>query len=250
MQDFVSHWLNADIPNRLIQVLIVRSRRPLKWTGQQSCLGFRACSLWQSFAPSNSPSSRCSLQLPAAPEIFHGRSDPTEQAVTLLTANDQARVFVCGSGGIGKTSLALTVAHHPVVIKRFGKHRYWVPCEEAPTPGSFVLTVARSLKITIPPASADPFTDLIERFQAGEVVPSLLVLDNFETTWDTPQQAKVREILGTLASLEGVSILMTTRDADATVFGLSWSRPLLQPLGRLSLEASREAYLEHHSTLR
>lgn len=186
-----------------------------------------------------------SLQLPAAPEVFHGRDEATEQSVSLLLDNDPARVFICGSGGIGKTSLALTVVHHPDVAKRFREHRYWVPCEQAPTPAAFVQIVARSLDVTIASGSKDPFKDLIATMQGGEVVARLLILDNFETTWDTPHQAEVRPLLLNLVNLKGISIIITTRNADPTTYGLVWSKPPLRPLGQLSLEAARAAYIHH-----
>lgn len=167
--------------------------------------------------------------------------------MNLLVQNKQARVFISGSGGIGKTSLALTVrvAHDPQVAERFGSHRYWVPCEEAQTPAAFVQTVIRSLEIIIPPSSSDPFKELVRLLLIAEPVPRLLILDNYETTWDTEHQAQVRDTLRTLAAVKGVSILITTRDADHAAYGLAWSQPLLRPLGQLSLGAARTAYLQY-----
>lgn len=172
------------------------------------------------------------------------------QVVSLLTTQQHARVFLCGSAGIGKTSLALTVAHHPDVVKRFGNNRHWIPCEGVPTPAALVETVARGMEIRIPSCSGDPFKDLLGVLQTEKQSPRFLILDNFETPWNTGHQARVREILCTLVALKCISTIMTTRDADPTAFGLIWSQPQdgtrLGPLGPLQLEAAREAYLQLH----
>lgn len=185
------------------------------------------------------------LQLPIAPENFQGRDEVVRQAVDLLIHNEQGRVFVSGPGGIGKTSLALTVVHDARVIIRFGDCRYWVPCDQAPTPAAFIQLVARSLEITLPPNPTDPFKALVTALRASEDASRLLILDNFETTWDTDEQPEVDKILCNLAILRGISILMTTRDSQSTAFSLSWSRPLLRPLDTLSLDSARAIYLHH-----
>lgn len=183
------------------------------------------------------------LQLPAAPENFQGRDDVVRQAVDLLNLNEQARVFMSGPGGIGKTSLALTVVHNGRVVNRFGSRRYWVPCDQAPSAAAFIQLVARSLEVVLAPGSRDPFKDLVSSLRASQQEPRLLILDNFETTWDTNEQPEVDQILCNLSALPGISILMTTRDTESTAFSLDWSRPPLPPLGQLPLEAARAAYL-------
>lgn len=101
------------------------------------------------------------------------------------------------------------------------------------------------MEITIPSDSHDGFRYLIATLLNSPVVPRLLIFDNPETIWHTDHQAVVRQILRSLAALEGISILITTRDADSTVFGLVWSHPPLPPLRQLTLEAAREVYLQH-----
>ncbi|TFY82060.1 hypothetical protein EWM64_g1957 [Hericium alpestre] len=67
--------------------------------------------------------------LPAKPQIMHGRSDIIDQIIAAIVQNSHARVAILGPGGIGKTSVALTVLHHEAVQCRFKDACYFFSCE-------------------------------------------------------------------------------------------------------------------------
>ncbi|TFY78243.1 hypothetical protein EWM64_g5768, partial [Hericium alpestre] len=50
--------------------------------------------------------------LPAKPRIMHGRDDIIAKLVTAILHGSAARLALLGLGGIGKTSIALSVLHH------------------------------------------------------------------------------------------------------------------------------------------
>ena len=64
-----------------------------------------------------------------APAIFHGRQEYTEHAVGMLVNESAVFLAVLGPGGIGKTSIALTILHVGDVKAKFRDHLRFVPCE-------------------------------------------------------------------------------------------------------------------------
>ncbi|KAJ6566741.1 hypothetical protein B0H19DRAFT_713532 [Mycena capillaripes] len=60
--------------------------------------------------------------LPAYPQIFHGRDSELQEIVSTLKQNF-ARIAILGTGGMGKTSLAIATLHHADIQAKF-IHRF------------------------------------------------------------------------------------------------------------------------------
>ncbi|KAJ6471732.1 P-loop containing nucleoside triphosphate hydrolase protein [Mycena vitilis] len=178
-------------------------------------------------------SSSLFLLFPPRPKLFHGRQDEVDNIVAMLTAQDPPRVAILGSGGIGKTALALSACHHPDVQAKF-VHRYFNSCESAFSRADIVSALAAQLDIS---ESAQTLKDVLQQL-SSRVEPTLLVLDNLETTWEPSiSRAGVEELLTHLADISHVALLVTMRGAERPS-KVRWTRPFLPPLEPLSREAA------------
>jgi predicted AAA+ superfamily ATPase len=77
------------------------------------------------------------FSLKPAPTIFYRREELVDNITRLIlsgrAASDAARIAIMGSGGMGKTSVALAVIHDSRIVDVFGDNRHWVPCDKAHT---------------------------------------------------------------------------------------------------------------------
>ncbi|KAJ7288933.1 hypothetical protein C8J57DRAFT_1215017 [Mycena rebaudengoi] len=76
-------------------------------------------------------SSESFSMLPSSPQIFHGRDSELQDTVKILV-QDSAWIAILGTGGIGKTSLAMAALHDSQVEAKYSQ-RYFVPCHSSST---------------------------------------------------------------------------------------------------------------------
>lgn len=112
--------------------------------------------------------------LPFSLTRFFGRTKEQAQLMQMLQAEDTRLVTLVGTGGVGKTRLALEVARQlgPVFAGRV----WWVSLADLPDARLLSSALMRALKLSAP-GSADPMEMILERLSES---PCLLVLDNFE----------------------------------------------------------------------
>jgi WD40 repeat protein/transcriptional regulator with XRE-family HTH domain len=116
-----------------------------------------------------------------APDVgaFHGRATERETLTRWILGDRVRLVAVVGTGGIGKTAFAVTVARD--LAPRFA-YVHWRSLRNAPPFGEWVPSVARFLsdqqQVTVP-EDQDAQLDLLQALLGSR--RALLVLDNVET---------------------------------------------------------------------
>ncbi|KII86203.1 hypothetical protein PLICRDRAFT_177783 [Plicaturopsis crispa FD-325 SS-3] len=177
---------------------------------------------------------------PPAPKNFHGRDEYVNKAAELISTaapTDPVRLAILGSGGIGKTSVALAILNHPQITQKL---RYFVPCDAFTSASMLVAGILRVFGMHNYPKE-DPLQVL--QNSVIRAAPMLLILDNFETTWDSSEsQTAVRGVLQRL-DIPTVTLIITMRGTSSPM-GIQWNpHPLFLPLGKLSLDAASKAFV-------
>ncbi|KAJ7761370.1 hypothetical protein B0H16DRAFT_1884352 [Mycena metata] len=155
-----------------------------------------------------------------------------------ILSKKSARVVILGPGGMGKTSLALAVLHSDDIASKY-VHRFFVSCQSSPSYSELLSNIASHIGI-----DQGPNLDRkIAQHFAGQSA-SLLVLDNFETPWETLEDRKdIEEFLSLLADVPHLAMLLTMRGAERPG-KVNWTRPCPSPLASLSGEAALQTFMD------
>ena len=99
---------------------------------------------------------------------------------------DGVHLAILGSGGIGKTSIALSVLHDSRVRVKFKEEDCHFNTCEALTSGAHIGTLILALAVKASTSTQSRCIDtlFLHLKQSYTVHPLLLVLDNFEKLWD------------------------------------------------------------------
>ncbi|KAJ7783997.1 hypothetical protein DFH07DRAFT_997497 [Mycena maculata] len=172
------------------------------------------------------------------PKIFHGRNSEVSDVIKAFTEGTP-RIAILGVGGIGKTSLARAVLHHPTITTQYQQHPL-TTAELAALIGSHV-----GLKL------GKHFTQSVVQHFSGSPA-SLLVLDNLETLWDSAEtRGDVENFLSDLTDIPQLALIITMRGAERPA-RICWTRPFLLPLQPLSYNAAHQTFIDiaedHHDS--
>ncbi|KAJ7734456.1 P-loop containing nucleoside triphosphate hydrolase protein, partial [Mycena metata] len=176
--------------------------------------------------------------LPSKPHIFHGRD--TELADLLkLFEQGTPRIAILGAGGMGKTSLARTLLHHPYITARYQQNRYFVACDFATTKVELAAAIGEHLGLKPGEDLSRPVIQYLSS-RPG----SVLILDNLETAWEpSVSRQQIEEFLSLLTDVPGLVLLITMRGAERPS-KVQWTRPFLPLLQPLAQDAAQRMFLD------
>lgn len=124
------------------------------------------------------------------------------------------------------------------IAERFGTRRFFVPCDAATGRDDLLTAIAGTFGI-----NGDRLQKKILDRLGDSEHKSLLVLDNFETPWESKaSKSDVEALLSALSGLKTLALVVTMRGSERPG-KIAWSRPFLPQLMPLGLAEARQTFL-------
>lgn len=112
-------------------------------------------------------------------------------------------------------------------------------CDAATTSDGLLTVISSALETSR--MSSGGQLDKTRNFLAQGGKRALLVLDNFESPWDSEAKSEVEDLLSSLTDIESLSVIVTMRGSERPL-STEWTRPFFPPLRALDHRAARKTF--------
>ncbi|KAJ7596255.1 hypothetical protein C8J56DRAFT_397504 [Mycena floridula] len=183
--------------------------------------------------------------MPTSNTLLYGRDLDLDFIVEGLVwkpetpASKRARFALLGTGGMGKSSLALKVMRDPRLLAVYPEYdQLWFPCVQATSFSLFLDTIHSALDITSD--TKNTLNDILNELRSSK--PLLLLFDNFETPWNiVGARGEIAQFLRDVDAIPHIALFITMRATIAPCEEIIWTEMRIKPL---DVEASRRLYIE------
>ncbi|KAF5318318.1 hypothetical protein D9758_018681 [Tetrapyrgos nigripes] len=184
------------------------------------------------------------LQTSQFPAVFTGRTNLVKEAVSILYETNQVHIAILGAGGIGKTSVALHVMQNLLIKEKFAERCYFISCGMLPDAINLIQGLVQAIGLQVAQGKG-PLDVLLAYLKGDQKV--MLILDNFETPWNSKGQTEVKNLMEDICSAKSVSVIVTMRGTDGPG-QIKWHKLGGQSgLPALELSAAKEAFCSFSS---
>ncbi|KAJ7596132.1 hypothetical protein C8J56DRAFT_1116582 [Mycena floridula] len=150
----------------------------------------------------------------------------------------RARFAILGTGGMGKTSVAVKVVRDTRLLECYPQHyQAWLPCVQA-TSFPLLLDIVHSA-LDLPSDTKNTLNAILNELESSDK-PMILLFDNFETPWNAPgARAEVAQFLRDIDAIPHIAIFVTMRAQIPPCEEIDWKKMRITPLDS---EASFQLY--------